>query len=82
MKLDFVRIATISAALILIPSAMAAEQEPTSNLPVPPLRKLSFAVKHPKLHKIGRGFRRSCQVSLPVLQAAACVSQTLYPFIR
>lgn len=82
MKMNLAKLATIFAVLILIPSAMAAEQETTSASLVAPLRKLSFAAKHPKLHKAGRAFRRSCQISLPVLQATAQVSQICYLFIR
>lgn len=37
--------------------------------------KLSFAEKHPKLHKAGRKIRRTCQVLLPVVQFAGSAAQ-------
>jgi hypothetical protein len=40
--------------------------------------KHSFAERHPKLHKVGRKVRRTCQVMLPVLQAAGAAAQVVY----
>jgi hypothetical protein len=40
--------------------------------------KHSFAERHPKIHKVGRKVRRTCQVMLPVLQAAGAAAQVVY----
>ena len=44
-------------------------------------KKVPFALRHPKLHRIGRKIRRTCQVLNPVVQfagSAACVVKCFY----
>lgn len=37
----------------------------------------SFAMKHPKLHKIGRKIRRTCSVLLPIVEFAGACGQVV-----
>ncbi|MBS2008233.1 MAG: hypothetical protein JST01_14390 [Cyanobacteria bacterium SZAS TMP-1] len=40
-----------------------------------PVKKQSFAMKHPKLHKAGRKFRRTCQILQPIVSFGGSCAQ-------
>ncbi len=42
--------------------------------------KQPFTVRHPKLHKVGRKIRKTCQVLLPVVQFAGSTAQVARMF--
>jgi hypothetical protein len=69
---------SISSDYTPAPPQLSPEMPPAR--PVTFTTKPSFATKHPRLHKIGRKIRRTCQIIQPVLnvanlgvQIAACV---------
>lgn len=45
------------------------------------VKKPSFAMKHPKLHKAGRRLRRTCQICQPVVSFLGSVGQCVTPFV-
>lgn len=42
-----------------------------------PVKKPSWTARHPRLHRVGRKIRRTCQVLLPVVEFGGATCQVL-----
>jgi len=60
----------MASVALSLPPCMAADTLVTAPVPKP-----TFAMKHPKLHAIGRKIRRTCQVLLPVVEFCGSAAQ-------
>lgn len=73
-------------ALVLEPLAKKVAAPPAERAPVTKLapvtnpaypKKIPFSVKHPKWHKTGRYFRKTCQVGYPLVQFFGACAQVV-----